>query len=66
MSYGGSMPYVPQTVPTDHALILTMTSLTAFYVLMRVLINRMEHYFDKKEKELEEEIEAEEETGDVY
>ncbi len=60
------MPYIPQSVPSDSQILLGFLSIALFLFVMWMFFNWMERYAEKKEKELEREVEEIDETGNLY
>ena len=60
------MASFPRSIPTDSQLLLGILGLALLLFLNWMFFNWMEHYAEKKEKEIERELEELEETGEVY
>ncbi|WP_246454762.1 hypothetical protein [Thermococcus camini] len=64
--FGGSMPYIPQTVPTDFQIVVGFLSVALLLLATWLFFDWMERYAEKKKREIAKELEELEETGEVY
>ncbi|WP_246112262.1 hypothetical protein [Thermococcus aciditolerans] len=63
---GGSMPYIPRTVPTDFQVVFGFLAVALILLAAWLFFDWMERYAEKKEREIAKELEELEETGEVY
>ena len=57
---------VPQSGPTLLQLAELVGALLAMWIVSHFFFSYMERYAERKEKEIEEELKEEEDTGDLY
>jgi len=60
------MPYIPQTVPTDFQIIFGFLGIALLLLVFWFFSDWMKRYAEKKEREIEKELEELEETGELY
>ncbi|ASJ13292.1 hypothetical protein [Thermococcus thioreducens] len=60
------MPYIPQTVPTDFQIVFGFLGIALLLLATWFFFDWIERYAERKEREIEEELEELEETGEVY
>ena len=64
--FGESMPYIPQTVPTDSQILFGLLGIAVLLLVAWFFFGWMQRYVEKKKREIKEELDELEETGDVY
>ena len=60
------MPYIPQTVPTDFQIIFGFLGIALLLLVFWFFSDWMKRYAEKKEREIEKELEELDETGELY
>ena len=60
------MPYIPQTVPKDSQILFGLLGIAVLLLVAWFFFGWMQRYVEKKKREIKEELDELEETGDVY
>jgi Na+/melibiose symporter-like transporter len=60
------MSYIPRTVPTDFQSLFGFLGIALLLLAVWFFFDWMERYAEKKEREIEKELEELDETGELY
>ncbi|WP_297438621.1 hypothetical protein [Thermococcus sp.] len=60
------MLYIPRTVPTGFQILFGFLGIAMLFLTVLFFFDWMERYAEKKEREIEEELEELEDTGELY
>ncbi|AEK73529.1 hypothetical protein GQS_08165 [Thermococcus sp. 4557] len=60
------MAYIPRTVPTDFQVVFGFLAVALILLAAWLFFRWMKRYAERKEREIEKELEELEETGEVY
>lgn len=60
------MTYIPRTVPTDSQILFGLVGIAVLFLVAWFIFDWMTKYAERKKRELEEELEELEKTGELY